>query len=190
MSKKSIKKAGKESGKKVPITKTKPTKTETPRPIMQRERFWTPFEMMRRFDHEMDELSRSFDEWFRSPKRWPRHGAYHLPAVRQPVLDIEDTGKNIEIRAEIPGIPKENIDIKLTENNLEISAKSQTEKEEKGREYYHRERSFHSFYRNIPLPTEVEQSKADAKLENGILKIIIPKRKPKTEEKVHKVKIK
>ena len=106
------------------------------------------------------------------------------------MLDIEDTGKNIEVHAEIPGIPKDNIDIKVTENSLDISAKSQQEKEEKGRDYYHRERSFHSFYRNIPLPTEVEQNKANAELKDGILNIIVPKRVSTTAEKTHKVKIK
>ena len=180
----------KQTTKKVPVTKGRETKSKKERPMIERERYWSPFEIMRQFEREMDDFTRSFDSRFGFPRRWREHGAYHVPTVRQPMLDIEDTGKNIEVHAEIPGIPKENIDIKVTENSLEISAKSQQEKEEKGRDYYHRERSFHSFYRNIPLPTEVEQNKANAELKDGILNIIVPKRVPTTAEKTHKVKIK
>ena len=178
----------------VPIKKEKSTKSKETQPIVERERYWSPFEMMQQFEREMDEMWRSFDTRFGLDfprhRRWREPGAYRVSAVRQPLLDIEDTGKNLEIHAEVPGIPKENIEIKLTEDHLEISAKSKQEKEESGRDYYHRERSFHSFYRSIPLPTEVDQTKADAKLEDGILNITIPKRTPTKEEKAHHVKIK
>ena len=179
----------KKASSKVPVKKEK-SKEELP--MVERKRYWSPFELMRQFEREMDDMRGSFDTRFGLdfPRRWRRPGKYHVPAVRQPLLDIEDTGKTLEIRAELPGIPKENIDIKLTEDHLEISAKAQQDKEETGRDYYHRERSFHSFYRSVPLPTEVEQTKADAKLEDGILNITVPKRAPTTEEKAHRVKIK
>ncbi len=180
----------KKTSAKVPVHKEQ--RKEGERQMVERERHWSPFEMMRQMDREMDEIWRSFDTRFGLdlPRRGRGTGAYRIPAVRQPLLDIEDTGKNLEIRAEIPGIPKENIDIKLTEDHVEISAKAQQEKEEKGRDYYHRERSFHSFYRSVPLPTEVDQTKADAKLEDGILNITVPKRTPTKAEKAQSVKTK
>ncbi len=180
----------KKESKQVLVKKGKELKSEEDRPMVERERNWSPFEMMRQFERDMDEFMRGFDSRFMFPRRLRGYGTHKLPAVRQPLLDIEDRGKNLAIRVEVPGIPKENIDIKLTDDHLEISAKSELEKEEKGKDYYHRERSFHSFYRSVPLPTEVDQTKADAKLEDGILNITIPKRTPTMEEKAHRVKIK
>ena len=181
----------KKATKTVPIKKGE-KKSQEERRLVEHERYWSPFEMMHQMEREMDEMWRSFDTrvGLDFPRRRHRPGAYRVPAVRQPLLDIEDTGKNLEIHAEVPGIPKENIDIKLTEDHIEISAKAQQEKEESGRDYYHRERSFHSFYRSVPLPTEVDQTKADAKLEDGILNITVPKRTPTKVEKAHSVKIK
>ena len=189
----------KKNTKKVPIKKSDKKNEKKiekhyhePRRLIERERYWSPFEMMHQLEREMDDMWRNFDPIFGIgfPRRLRRPSMFRAPTVRQPLLDIEDTGKNLEIRAEIPGIPKENIDIKLTEDHIEISAKAQQDKEETGRNYYHRERSFHSFYRSVPLPTEVNQTKADAKLEDGILKITVPKRVITKEEKTHRVKIK
>ena len=184
----------KKNSKNVPIKSEQSKKKREVRQLAEREHYWSPFEMMHQMEREMYEMWRSFDTRFGMDfprrRRLRDPGAYRVPTVRQPLLDIEDTGKNLEIRAEVPGIPKENIDIKLTEDHIEISAKAQQDKEESGRDYYHRERSFHSFYRSVPLPTEVDQTKADAKLEDGILNITVPKRGPTKEEKAQRVKIK
>ena len=184
--------------KKEPINKSKRKKNEkkgrkitnkniNEKPMVEHERYWTPFEMMRQFEREMDDFKRSFETRFAQPRRWHDRSVFRFPNVRQPLLDIEDTGKNILVTAEMPGIPKKNIDINVRNDHIEISAKVGQDKEEKGKDYYHSERSFHSFYRQIPLPTEVDQTKADAELKDGILKIKLPKKEPKLKEKSKKV---
>ena len=110
--------------------------------------------------------------------------------TKQPLMDIKDTGKELVIEAELPGIPKENIDIKLTENSIEICGEVKSEEKEEKEGYYRQERSYSTCYRNIPLPSEVIPNKADAKLEDGVLHIKLPKKKPTTKEKAHKVNVK
>lgn len=78
----------------------------------------------------------------------------------------------------MPGIDKKNIDIKATKNRIEVSAKQFEKVEEKDKNYIYNERSFKSVYRAIPLTEEVVQSKINAKLNNGILEIELPKKVP------------
>jgi HSP20 family protein len=164
--------------------------TEDDHYLMERDRYWQPLDLMRQFEREMDDIFRDFESRFNFPRRFRGHGGYRYPTVRQPLLDVEDTGKNIMVTAEMPGIPKENIDIKVTEDSIEISAKAQQDKEEKGKDYYHRERSYQSFYRSLPLPAEVDQKKADATMKDGILTVKLPKKEPSLKEKIHKVLVK
>jgi HSP20 family protein len=187
------KKGTKKKTEKVPVSKKEEEKTEYSRAMTDRENsgYWHPIGLMRQFEREMDDLFRDLQSTYYFPRRFQRHGGYRMPMVRQPLLDIEDTGKNIMVTAEMPGIPKENIDIKVTENSLEISAKAQQDIEDKGKDYYHRERSYQSYHRSLPLPTEVDHKKVDAELKDGILKVTLPKKKEESlKEKIHRVLIK
>jgi HSP20 family protein len=161
-------------------------------PLVERDRYWSPFEMMRRFEQEMNEVMLGIEDRYLYPDYWRtyRSGIYNRPAVRQPLLDIEDTGNNILVTAEMPGIPKKNINVKLTEKNIEISANYETEKKDKGKDYYYRERGFQSYYRKLPLPEDVNHSKADATFEDGVLKVTLPKKESKSKELVKKLRIK
>ena len=103
--------------------------------------------------------------------------------------DLIDTGKEYRLCAEIPGIPKDKIDINVDGDSIEISAEAQTESEEEKKGYVGRERTYSKFYRSMNFPEQVIPEKAQATLENGILDIIVPKRVP-TEAKKRKVKIK
>ncbi|UCE36151.1 MAG: Hsp20/alpha crystallin family protein [Thermoplasmata archaeon] len=154
---------------------------------------------LRSFDQELEEFRRNIDRALWWPRtrigstllNWPD---FYLPKLdwaetRQPLIDIKDTGKELVIEAEMPGIPKENIDIQLTENSIEICGEMKSvEEEEEG--YFHQERRFTTCYRNMPLPTEVIPNMADATLEDGILYITLPKKKPISKEKTHSVKVK
>ena len=102
-----------------------------------------------------------------------------------------DKGDKYELQLEIPGIDKDKIDVKATKNSLEISAQQEEKTEEKKKNYVYNERSFRSFHRRIPIPDEVLPSKIDAKMNNGILQIQLPKKIPtKAEEETIKVEIK
>jgi HSP20 family protein len=109
---------------------------------------------------------------------------------RTPLVDIIDSEKEIIVNAEVPGIPKENVDINVTERAIEISAEAEVEKEQKEEGYHYRERSYNRIHRVLPLPAEVVADKAEANLKDGVLEVRIPKKKPTPEKKKHKVKVK
>jgi len=94
---------------------------------------------------------------------------------RVPLLDMVDKGDHYELQVEVPGIEKEKINIKATPNTVEISAEQSNLSEEQRKGYIYSERTSNSFYRMIPIPEQVVQSKIDAKFNNGILTIKLPK---------------
>ena len=83
---------------------------------------------------------------------------------------------------EVPGIEKENINLKTTKYSVEISGKHSEKDEQEGKRYVYSERLYRSFYRNVPLPEEVISSKVSARLENGILRVDLPKKNPTESE--------
>jgi HSP20 family protein len=102
-----------------------------------------------------------------------------------------DKGDKYELQLEIPGIDKDKIDVKATKNSVEISREQSEKSEEKKKDYVYNERSYRSFHRKIPIPDEIVPSKIDAKMNNGILQIHLPKKNPtKPEEDTTKVEIK
>jgi HSP20 family protein len=161
---------------------------------VQEQAAWQPFDIMRRMDQEFEDFRRNIERSLWWPSTWSRGSMFRWPEfrtldIKQPLIDIKDTGTELIVEAELPGIPKENIDIQVTENSIEIcgEVKSLEEKEKEG--YYRQERSYSTCYRQTPLPDEVIPSKADATMENGILKVKIPKKKPIKDTKAHSVKV-
>jgi HSP20 family protein len=111
--------------------------------------------------------------------------------IRLPLCDICDMGDKYELQLEIPGIDKDKLDVKATKNSVEISAEQSEKEEEKLKNYLYKERSFRSFHRRVPIPEEIVPSKIEAKMNNGILQIRLPKKTPtKVEEETTKVEIK
>lgn len=161
---------------------------------------WDPWEMMRRFDEEFEDFRRDIERAFWEPSffsrprlfRWPRlkFPEIGLREVKEPLVDIRDTGKELVVEAEIPGIPKENIDIELTEDSIKLSGEIERKDEEEREGYYRQEISRSSFYREMSLPEEIIPGKSEAELEDGILKITLPKKTPTEEPKTHKLKVK
>jgi HSP20 family protein len=97
---------------------------------------------------------------------------------RTPLVDMVDKGDRYHLRLEIPGIDKDKIQLNATEDSIEISGEQSEEEsgEERGRDYIYNERSYNSFYRNIPIPEEIVPSKISAKMQHGILQVEIPKK--------------
>ena len=94
-------------------------------------------------------------------------------------LDVTDTGATFEIVAEMPGIPKEKLDLRVRGGRVEIRGESATSSETKdGRSVLRRERTFAGYYRSVELPEPVVASEAKVKLENGLLELSLPKEKP------------
>ncbi len=92
-----------------------------------------------------------------------------------PKMDVSETDKEITIEIELPGLKPEDVNVTLERGVLNISGEKQSEKEEKGRRFHRVERSYGSFYRSIPLPSEVEEDKIEASFKHGVLKVKLPK---------------
>jgi HSP20 family protein len=105
--------------------------------------------------------------------------------TRLPLCDMEDLGDRYEISLEAPGIPKEKITIKAGIDYIDISGEEEKQTKEKGKNYLYNERSFSSLRRRIPTPEEIVPSKVDAKMENGVLHVQVPKKTPTKNEETN-----
>ncbi|MDD2439845.1 MAG: Hsp20/alpha crystallin family protein [Methanosarcinaceae archaeon] len=101
-----------------------------------------------------------------------------------PLVDIMEEEDKIIVTTDLPGVEKEDIELNLKEDLLEINAKCGKEEEEteKGG-YFRKERSYTRYYRAIRLPTGVSEENAKAKMENGVLTVTLPKLKLKEPKK-------
>jgi len=105
-----------------------------------------------------------------------------------PTCDVRETEKDIVIHAELPGVPKENINIELKDDILTISGERNQEKKEENEKWHRTERSFGKFVRSMAVPKGLQQDQIHAKFENGVLEVTFPKpQEPKKE--VKKIKI-
>ena len=115
---------------------------------------------------------------------WPVE--YKLP-TRIPYVDIIDAGKEYVVKAELPGLKKENVEIEVGVNELSLTAKSEVEKEEKGQNYLHRERAFSIFRRHMGFAEGVDTGNVSASMADGILEVKLPKLEPDPEKKRRKL---
>ena len=143
------------------------------------------------FDDLLDDFNRRFRESIWTPWDWEPLEAYaaEFPA-REAFADLMDAGDKFVVRAEVPGIPKDKIDVTVTKDDVEISGEAGTEKEEKKKGYVFRERGYSSFYKKIAFPEEVVPEKAESTVKDGVLEVDVPKKTPTPEPKKHKVAVK
>ena len=92
-------------------------------------------------------------------------------------VDVNESEKAYTVKAEIPGVTKDDISVAIYGNQVSISAEVKKEKEEKeGEKVLHSERYYGSVYRSFTLPMDVDQSKSEAKYANGVLELTLPKK--------------
>jgi len=92
-----------------------------------------------------------------------------------PNIDITENETEFSVRAEVPGIDKNDIDITLTEGLLTIKGEKKYENEEKSENFHRRESCYGSFARSFRLSSEIENDKIEANYKDGVLKITLPK---------------
>ena len=100
-----------------------------------------------------------------------------------PAVDIYETGDNLVLKAELPGINPEDVEIRVEDNTLYLKGERKFEKEVKEENLHRVERSYGTFMRNFALPNSIDADKVKAEYENGILTLTMPKReeaKPRT----------
>lgn len=139
------------------------------------------------FNKMMQSFQRDFENFWDTSKRIgsemkARARTAISPAM--PSVDLEDKGKLFQLTVDLPGFKKENVQIELTDDSVTISAKRSAREDEEGKNFVRRERSSQMFYRKISLPEEVISDEANAKLDNGVLEVILPKRVPKETKKL------
>lgn len=121
-----------------------------------------------------DDFDRMMDRLF-----YP--GGFPLPthlteAVWNPSLDFSETDKQYVVRVEAPGVAKEDLEVKLDGQLLTIRGKRVAAKEEKDEQFVWREREEGSFVRSLRLPLPVDEAKVEAKVENGVMTVMLPKK--------------
>ena len=133
----------------------------------------------------LSDVERMFEDWFEDfwsrpfPRLWrPNFSRLRSISLEAPVLDVYEQKDDLIVKAEIPGLTKDEIDITLEGTTLTIKGEKKKEEEVKDENYYRCERTYGAFSRSIDLPVAVQTDKVNASFKNGVLEI----RLPKTEE--------
>ncbi|MBM3708852.1 MAG: Hsp20/alpha crystallin family protein [Actinobacteria bacterium] len=136
---------------------------------------WDPF---RELVQMRDEIGR----WFGDVSE--RERGERKSAVWTPEVDIKETEKEVIVKADLPGIKMEDIDVSVDENQLVIKGERKFEKEEKEKDYIRVERSYGSFYRSFDVGVPIKADDVKAAYSEGVLEITIPKAEVKQPKKV------
>ena len=131
----------------------------------------TPDNFIRTVNDEISSLlNRHFDSYFPEAAYWENEDKFSMP------VEITDKGKDYEVRAEIPGVKKEDMDIDIDQNYITINAKKEEETTQEENHYKKSEFKYGEFSRTVYFPEEIDVEKTEAKLEHGVLKIHAPKK--------------
>ena len=131
-----------------------------------------PYSFMQRF---ADEIDRMFDD-FGVGRRWgltPWRGS-GTTGLWSPQVEVFQKGDQLTVRADLPGMKKEDISIDVNDNAITIHGERRGEHEEEREGFYRSERSYGSFYRTIPLPDGAISDQAKANFKDGVLEITMP----------------
>jgi HSP20 family protein len=153
-----------------------PVKTEQPRvPATREARRWDPVEFFEEMQSDLARfLSYPFGAW---PVGRNLRRMAQLPMASIPRTDMYERNGDVVVKAELPGIKKEDIDLRVEEGDLVISAERREEREVKEENWYRMERSYGSLYRRLPLPEGVQPEGIKANLSDGVLEVSFPKPK-------------
>jgi HSP20 family protein len=95
--------------------------------------------------------------------------------VFAPNVEVADTKDAVIVKAQVPGVPQEALEVNVSDDSLTLKGEFKEEEKKEDKNYYTREFRYGSFTRTVPLPTHVQSDKATAKLKDGVLEITIPK---------------
>lgn len=135
--------------------------------LMRRERPWNP---LREMEQLADRMNRLFDfpradgerEWLASTD-W------------SPNCDISETDKEYRINTELPGVKRDDVKVTLEEGVLTLTGERKQQSEEKNERFHRRESSYGSFMRRFTLPSDADPSNVQAKFQDGVLEVRIPR---------------
>ena len=139
----------------------------------------------------LESLEKMFDDLLE--RRWPRPPRWDLPRLGDlsgmfeksvPSVDVIDRAKEVLVRAQVPGIEREDLDVSVVGKTLTIKGSSRHEAKEEGEDYFRQEIRSGAFSRSVALPADVSATKAKATFKDGLLELHLPKVRPSTRQKI------
>jgi HSP20 family protein len=126
--------------------------------------YWSPGSMIQEMEKMFEDFKLGFGEM-------PSKSIARLPSI-----DVKDEENQYVMEAELPGIKKDEVSLEIGDDAVIIKAEKEKNTEEQGKGFVRRERGYVSFYRHIPLPADVDSSRATAKMKDGLLIVTLPKK--------------
>ena len=133
---------------------------------------WDPFHDLRQMENSVNRLLRGYSPVAVGDEQW------------NILLDVVQRGDDIVVKASVPGIDPEDIDVAIEDNILTVRAERKSEFEESGTNYLIQERAMGQFYRALRLPDTVDAEKIESTCENGVLTIVLPKAEEKKRKQI------
>ncbi|HEO64040.1 MAG TPA: Hsp20/alpha crystallin family protein [Candidatus Omnitrophica bacterium] len=152
-------------------------------PWRSKEMWINPFQDLERIQREMNRL---FDS---SLMGWQGRGSGLFEDAWSPAVDVYDSKDNIMVKADIPGMNKEDLDVSVYGDTLVIKGEKKQEKESRDKDFVRTERFYGAFQRIISLPAEVDAEKVSAVYKDGVLELVLAK-KEESKPKQFKVDVK
>ncbi len=140
---------------------------------------WDPLADMAEIHRDMD---RAFGEFF----GWTPFSMVAVEGAWSPLVDIHETKDGILVKAELPGVKQEDIQVSIVGDTLTLKGERKRETEVKEDQYHRIERSYGAFQRSLVLPSVVDSTRVKATYRDGVLQILLPK---KEEAKPKEIKI-
>lgn len=137
-----------------------------------------PFEsLIQQMDTLHKEMGSLFEDFWADNESMMQHDEPMKFGSLTPRLDETEDEQAFHITVELPGMDKKDVDVSLSDGTLTIKGEKKREKEEEGKDFYHKERSFGAFRRTVSIPAEVDETKIEASFKKGVLSIELPKTK-------------
>ena len=136
------------------------------------------------FDRIFDNFKRDMEKSFAS---FPKVDFPSFPKLSETGCDVIDEGNQLRMKMNMPGLKKNEINLNVTDNSIEVTGEHK--EEEKKKNYLRKERRSMSYYQTIPLSDKVIPGKVKAKLTDGVLDVTLPKSKPTPAQKKKSVKV-
>ena len=128
---------------------------------------WDPFQELRRMREDMDRmLGSTVSPTMMTP--WVSEGM-------SPAIDVFEKDNNVVVKAEMPGLKKEDVEVTATEDSITLRGEFKRDEEVKEEGFYRHERQFGKFFRTIPTPVAIKTDQVKATFKNGVLEIVAPK---------------
>ncbi|HEV2227001.1 MAG TPA: Hsp20/alpha crystallin family protein [Nitrososphaerales archaeon] len=142
------------------------------------------------FPRIFEEFMRPFDEFMQPLFPSSMRSMWTEVQGREPVVDFQDRGDHYVLTAELPGFERNEVEAKVTSNELELKAEKTSQKESKGKNGTQSMSTHSYFHKYLSLPEEVVSEKVAGTMKNGVLELKLPKKEPKAQEGSRRVALK